>query len=567
MLRDLSIKNFAIIDDLRMRFDNGLTIMSGETGAGKSIIVNAVQLLLGARASAKLIRTGADTAELEAFFELPRTAPAQDVMQAHGLATDEGLLVRRIISRQDRHRVFINDRQATMQLLQAITESLASISSQHAHQSLLKEDYHLDILDQYGNLMGLRASLQEIYRGILPLLEERDKLSALRARQQEQRDLLTFQQAEIEAAQLAAGEDEQLEQEHRRLRNAQTLLETVNQCLEALYSGQDAVADRLGAMHRQLESAAAIDGDLTAPAKQVAELTYQVEDIVEALRRYLRRVDSDDHRLEEVEARLDTLNRLKRKYGGGALDEVFAKYDAVTLALADLDHLGGQLDSLDQQLAAGHERLAAAARKLHGQRLAAAERLAGDMARELDSLHMPGTRFAVNLEPVPSDGRTPTPLTVEGARVDERGMDKAAFMMAPNVGEDLKPLAAIASGGELSRVVLALKAILAASEALETVIFDEVDAGIGGGVAEIVGQKLRTLAAHHQVICITHLPQIAQFGDHHFKIAKAVHQGRTRTSIAPLDADERLEELARMLGGIKITQRTRDHAREMLARK
>jgi DNA repair protein RecN (Recombination protein N) len=320
-------------------------------------------------------------------------------------------------------------------------------------------------------------------------------------------------------------------------------------------------------MHRQLESAAAIDGDLTAPAKQVAELTYQVEDIVEALRRYLRRVDSDDHRLEEVEARLDTLNRLKRKYGGGALDEVFAKYDAVTLALADLDHLGGQLDSLDQQLAAGHERLAAAARKLHGQRLAAAERLAGDMARELDSLHMPGTRFAVNLEPVPSDGRTPTPLTVEGARVDERGMDKAAFMMAPNVGEDLKPLAAIASGGELSRVVLALKAILAASEALETVIFDEVDAGIGGGVAEIVGQKLRTLAAHHQVICITHLPQIAQFGDHHFKIAKAVHQGRTRTSIAPLDADERLEELARMLGGIKITQRTRDHAREMLARK
>ncbi|HSO18484.1 MAG TPA: AAA family ATPase, partial [Desulfosarcina sp.] len=248
MLRDLSIKNFAIIDDLRMHFEGGLTIMSGETGAGKSIIINAVQLLLGARATAKLVRTGAENAELEAYFELSSTAPAAAVMEAHGYSPDEGLLIRRIISRNERHRVFINDRMATMQVLQAITENLASISSQHAHQLLLREDYHLDILDRYGDLMGRRETVGGIYREIVPLLEQREKLLSLRERQNEQRDLLQFQRADIEAAQAVPGEDEQLEQEQRRLRNAQTLLQTVNLCLDGLYSGEDSVTDRLGSL-------------------------------------------------------------------------------------------------------------------------------------------------------------------------------------------------------------------------------------------------------------------------------------------------------------------------------
>ncbi len=566
MLRDLSIKNFAIIDDLRIRFDGGLTVMSGETGAGKSIIVNAVQLLLGARASAKLVRTGAETAELEAFFELAPDAPAAAIMAEQGYAVDEGLLIRRIIARNDRHRVFVNDRQATMQLLQTLTENLASISSQHAHQSLLKEDYHLDILDQYAGLLALRGEVGGIYREILPLLEERQKLETRRAHQDEQRELLQFQQADIEAAQVTPDEDEALEQERNRLRNAQTLLQTVNQCLEALYSGQDSVTDRLGAMHQQLESAAAIDHTLASPTQQVAELTYQVEDVVETLRGYLRQVESDDHRLEEVEVRLDTLNRLKRKYGG-SLAEVLARYEGIREALADLENLSDQIGTLDQHLAACHARLKTAAKQLHERRKTAAEHLAGDMATELASLEMPGTRFAVAIEPVAADAGTPRAFVIEDAKVDDRGMDRARFLIAPNIGEALKPLAAIASGGELSRVVLALKAILAASDALETVIFDEVDAGIGGGVAEIVGHKLKALAAHHQVVCITHLPQIAKFGDHHYKIAKAVHQGRTRTTIAPLSDGERLEEMARMLGGIKITRRTLDHAREMLAEK
>ena len=566
MLRELSIKNFAIIDDLQMRFDAGLTILSGETGAGKSIIINAVKLLLGARATANLIRTGSDTAELEAYFDLALTAPATPVMEAHGYSAEEGLLIRRIISRHDRHRVFINGRMATMQVLQDITDNLASISSQHAHQALLKEDSHLDVLDQYGNLMDLRETVGGLYREILPLLEQRETLLGLRDRQNEQRELLQFQKADIEAARLITGEDEQLEQECRRLRNAETLIQTVNQCMESLYSAQDSVIDRLGAMQHQLETVAALDGDLQAPMERVAELTYQVEDVVDGLRRYLRQVESDGHRLEEVEARLDTLNRMKRKYGK-TLDDVIHKYASIQAALAGIENLADQIDTLDSRLRQCHARLQTAARDLHDRRKGVAEDLARKIADELESLKMPGTRFAVILEPVAPDTRTPAFLTIDGCKADERGTDRAVFQIAPNVGEQLKPLAAIASGGELSRVVLALKAILAVSGALETVIFDEVDAGIGGGVAEIVGRKLKALSAHHQVICITHLPQIARFGATHFKISKSVSGGRARTTIDPLDAEERLEEMARLLGGVKITRKTLDHAREMLLEK
>jgi len=564
MLRDLSIKNFAIIDDLHMQFDAGLTIMSGETGAGKSIIINAVKLLLGGRATAKLIRTGEDTAELEALFELSPSASVNDILAAQGYPADEGLLIRRIISRHDRHRIFINGRLATMQVLQTITENLASISSQHAHQSLLKDDFHLDVLDQYGNLMRQREAFGDLYREILPLLERREALCTLRDRQDDQRELLQFQKAELETAQLVPGEDEQLEQEHRRLRNAQTLMQTVHQCVESLYGAQDAVTDRLGAIHHQLETATAIDTDLNVPTERVAEISYLVEDVVEALRRYLRQVEGDEHRLEEVEARLDTLNRIKRKYGG-TLDDVLTQYDKIRTDLAGLENLGDQIDALDERLKQCHDSLQAAARDLHTRRQAVAAELAQAITNELESLKMPGTRFRVALEPVAADAHTSEFLTVDGCRADERGTERAVFMIAPNVGEKLKPLAAIASGGELSRVVLALKAILAAAGFLETIIFDEVDAGIGGGVAEIVGQKLMALAAHHQVVCITHLPQIAKFGNQHYKISKSVNRGRTRTTIDPLDADERLEELARMLGGVKITRKTLDHAREMLA--
>ncbi len=563
MLRELSIKNFAIIDDLRIHLDDGMTVMSGETGAGKSIIISAVNLLLGSRASSRLIRTGADNAELEAFFEISPESGAARAMHANGYDPAEGLLVRRIIARRDRHRVYLNGRLATMQVLNAVTADLASISSQHAHQGLLKEDLHLDILDQYGGLMPMRKTLAERYDAMQPHIEQLDALMSRQQQQGEQRELLRFQLQEIEAAALQPDEDHTLEQERSRLRNTQMLMQTVGACIEGLYAAEGAVVDQLAAVRAEMEKAAAIDDELASPCRQLAEVGYQVEDLTETLRVYLQQVEGDENRLEIVEDRLDLINRLKRKYGG-TLENVLAQAAEIRQNLEAFENLEDRIRATDRYLEKERARLAETADGLSARRRDVARRLAARTVAELDALEMEGTRFEVTLSEVEADTNTSPWMNHRGVRIDARGYDRAAFFISPNVGEALKPLATIASGGELSRVILAIKAILADSDAVETLIFDEVDAGIGGGVAEVVGQKLKALAGHHQVICITHLPQIARFGDAHFKIAKQVHGGRTATQIAPLDEPARLEEIARMLGGVKITAKTRAHARELL---
>ncbi len=563
MLSELSIKNFAIIDDLRIHLDDGMTVMSGETGAGKSIIINAVNLLLGSRASAKLIRTGADNAELEAFFDISPQSGVARAMRANGYDPTEGLLVRRIISRRDRHRVYLNGRLATMQVLNTVTADLASVSSQHAHQGLLKEDLHVDILDQYGGLMPLRKALGARYDAMQPHLAQLDALTSRQQHQEEQRELLRFQVGEIEAAGLQPGEDSALEQERQRLRNTQMLLQTVGACIDGLYAAEGAVVDQLAAVRAQLEKAATIDAELASPSRQLAEVGYQVEDLTETLRAYLQQVEGDESRLEMVEDRLDLINRLKRKYGG-TLESVLAQAAEIRRRLEALENLEERIRSAERHLAQEHALLTEAAERLSARRREVARSLNERIVAELDALEMGGTRFEVKLSEVAAEAHTSPWMSHRGLRIDARGYDRAAFYISPNVGEALKPLATIASGGELSRVILAIKAILADADAVETLIFDEVDAGIGGGIAEVVGQKLKALARHHQVICITHLPQIARFGDAHFKIAKQVDGGRTATRIDPLDEGMRVEEIARMLGGVKITAKTRAHARELL---
>jgi len=564
MLRELSIRNFAIIDDLRISFGPGLTVLSGETGAGKTIIIEAVNLLLGSRASAKLVRSGAEAAELEAFFELDPESPSGRLMAAQGHDPAEGLLVRRVISTSDRPRIYINDRLATMQSLAAITENLASISGQHAHQLLLREDQHLLILDQFGGLLPLRRRVAELFQAFGPLAARRDELQRQERQRHEQREWLELQEREIREAAITPEEDAALEKERLRLKNAQALLQTVGDCVERLYSGEGSVNDQLGAVRKQLEGAARLDADLGPLGGRLEEASYQIEDVARELRDYLRTLESDDQRLEAVEARLDRLNRLKRKYGG-SLDAVAARLAEVRAELETLDGLADAMAAVEGQMNDAGRLLQAAAAELSAGRARVARQLARKVEQELAALQMRRTRFDVVLQGHPA-GRGALPHLVRDDReVQETGLEGACFMIAPNVGEELKPLAAIASGGELSRVVLALKAILAATETVGTVVFDEVDAGIGGGVAELVGLKLRELARRHQIICITHLPQIARFGDQHFRIAKRVAKGRTATSIERLEAEQRVEELARMLGGLEITAATRAHARELLA--
>ncbi len=563
MLKELSIRNFAIIDDLRIKFSAGLTILSGETGAGKSIILNAVNLLLGNRASADLVRTGAETAELEGLFQISQTGSIAESLSVRGYDPAEALLIRRTISRSDGNRVYINGRLATIGLLNTITEKLASISGQHAHQGLLKEEQHLLILDQFGGLMALRQQTYDDYHQILPLVEKLNRLNSLRQRQAEHIELLTFQKKEIIAANPMLQEDTGLENERLRLRNAETLYQAVYSSIEELYGASGSVSERILEVNKNLTNAGRIDSQLAAKAESLGTVVYQIEDLVEELRSYLSLIEMDDQRLETVEERLDTLNKLKRKYGG-SLEAVFSQLETIEQELSKVENISEQIKKVEDKLSKFHAQLKRRSMQLSKKRKKAAGFFAQKVVEELDSLNMPYTDFEVILRPIANKEKTSIYLKSDHHTIAETGLDRATFMIAPNPGEELKPLAGIASGGELSRVVLALKAILAETGAVETIVFDEVDAGIGGVTAEVVGRKLYELARHHQIICITHLPQIAKFGERHFRITKHVNTGRTRTAIQPLSKEDRHREIARMLGGEKITQTTLDHARELL---
>lgn len=563
MLEELAIRNFAIIEDLRIRLAPGLTIFSGETGAGKSIIISAVNLLLGSRASSRLIRTGAESAELEALFQVAPGSFTARAMVAHGYSPTEGLLVRRIIHRDGSNRIYINGSLATVAVLAELTGALASISGQHAHQSLLKEDAHLLVLDRYGGLLALRQEVAETYGAIQPLLAEGRHLEALKARQGERIELLRFQRAEIQAAGLVPEEDEALERERQVLRHAETLMQTLDRGIEVLYGGDGAALEQVAAVGKEMARAADIDPSLSVFVQRLEELAILVQDLSAELQTRLGTLQVDEGRLVQVEERLEALRRLKKKYGG-SLPKVLDHLEAVEKELGDIENSDTRIEANQRAIEDAAAGLAERCRRLSMGRQAAARDLARAVEAALAALRMEGTRFQAALSrPAAGAGSDPA-LVVDGAAAGEAGIDQVTFMLAPNVGEALKPLAAIASGGELSRVVLALKAILAANDAVETVVFDEVDAGIGGAVAEVVGRRLHDLARHHQLICITHLPQIARFGDHHFRIEKTVVQGRTRTTIQPLDDHGRLEEMARMLGGEKITDRTLAHARELL---
>ncbi len=562
MLRELSIRNFAIIDDLNIRFSDGLCVLSGETGAGKSIIINAVNLLLGSRATAAMVRTGAETAELEALFEIAPESKAARLMREQGYDPSEGLLIRRIISKNERHRIYINGRLSTIQILDSITENLASISGQHAHQGLLKEEQHLIILDQFAGLMPMRNELAGLYNEMIPLVKKLKELNAVKDRRNEQIEYLSYQKKEITDAAIKPEEDVLLEQERTRLKNREALFDAVNSSIGELYSAQGSITERLGAVRKNLNKASRLDPELSAKEEAVAEASYSIEETANSLRAYLAKIETDEKSLEEIESRIDVLNKLKRKYGGTLLS-IFKQLDEIRTELSGIENLSETIDETEKKLGLLYKELSLCATTLSEKRKESAKIFALKVEKELSTLKMPRTKFEVSMQTQQASDDTDY-FSTDGSVINETGIDRALFLIAPNVGESLKPLSAIASGGELSRVILALKALIAGTESVETIVFDEVDAGIGGGVAEVVGRKMASLSRHHQIICITHLPQIAKFGDHHFRISKKISGGRTKTAITILNENERIEEIARMLGGEEITRATIAHAREML---
>jgi len=563
MLSALAIKNFAIIEDIRIEFDGGLSMLTGETGAGKSIIIEAVNLLLGSRASADLVRTGENSAELEACFDIEEDSHAARVMIEQGMTLDDGLIIRRVISSSGKSRVYINSRQSTLDLLKQVTLNLAGISSQHAHQGLLKEENHLDILDEFANTLDLRKEVADLYRRILPMKKEIQALKAQKESAEKEQELLKFQVEEIETADIKPEEDEKLASKREQLQNAGQIFEAVNGAIHEIYDREGALLERVASLSDRFRQYSAGDPQLKSMGERLDGVSFDLQDLISDLRNYTDTIDLDPESLEMVDQRLDLISRLKRKYGG-SLESLFDQYHAMAGELKESLGLGKKIKGLEKELEKLEAGIRQKARALSMRRQKEGLALARLAQTELAALEMGRAKFEVSFSLVSSDNSGDI-TTQENDKIFITGMDRVGFLLSPNPGEAAKPLVKIASGGELSRIVLALKAVLSKGQSLETLVFDEVDSGIGGATSDKVGLKLKELGNVHQVICITHLAQIARYGSHQFRIFKQVVNDRTATSIIPLTLeDDRVEEIARMIGGQDITDATLAHARELL---
>jgi len=553
MIIELRIKNFAIIDELNLSFSKGLNILTGETGAGKSIILNAVHLLLGDKSTEEWIRSSEEEASVEALFDISGNLEVKEkikdkIPHLQGSGAEDSLLIRRVISRTGRAKVFINGNLATLGVLSEVGEGLLSIYGQHEHQSLQRVETHIDILDEFGGLLGLREEFQKQYQEFISLSEEVERIRTEKERRAKERDLMTFQTKEIEASGIQIGEEESLKEERTILTHAKKLMDFSHATEETLYSEEGSVIERIQKILNQGREMAAIDPSLSQPLKALESTLIQVEEIALVLRDYSRRVEINPMRLDEIENRLEEIDRLKRKYGS-TIEEVLSFKRKIDEALKSFTFDEERLSQLERRLEPLRQTVIGLGKKLSEERKKVAMELKKSIERELNSLGMKKTIFKIHMDPLP---------------LSLKGLDRVEFLISPNVGEEVKPLAKIASGGELSRIMLAMKRILAKVGGRQVLIFDEVDSGIGGAMAEVVGKKLRELSRHHQVICVTHLPQIACFADQHHSIRKEVKSGRTITQVDRLDKESIVDEIARMLGGVKVTEKTRAHAKEMI---
>lgn len=548
VLTDISIKNFAIIDSLHISFGRGLNILTGETGAGKSIIIDAVNLVLGGRASADLIRSGADEASVEAMFDISGEPAMVDFLAGSGIESGGELLLKRTISRSGKNRIFMNGSLSTLANLAEVAGRLINIYGQHESQNLLKVENHLEMLDSYASLNSARTEFSELYRSYRRIRERIAALESGARDAERQKDLLSYQLDEIRTAGLVPGEDEELERERNLLLHAEKLLFKTQSAYDLLYGAEESALGALGGVRGAVTEAAAIDSSLQPLCETVASAFLQLEDAALSLRDYASRIESDPARIQAVEERLETIRKLKKKYGE-TIGEILSTADAVESELASLAGAELSREELDSESERLKGLLSSKGCELYAGRKDAAERLRKALEAEVHQLAMKHAVFSVRIEQLQEPRET--------------GFEKVEFLFSPNPGEEPKPLAKIASGGELSRIMLAMKQLHPESD-VPTLVFDEVDTGIGGATSSMVGRKLKSVASRQQVLCITHLPQVAVYADSHYLVAKTVEDGRTRTSLRVLSHEERIDEVARMLGGINVTGKSREHAAEMI---
>ena len=564
MLIELNIRNFAIIDALSIAFSEGFNVISGETGAGKSIIIGAVSLLLGDRASADMIRTDEDAAVVEALFDLRQNPALRMKLGELGLDARDELTIRRVISRSGKNRIHINGSPATLNTLSDIGESLMNICGQHEHQALLNADYHIDILDEFGDLMPLRADYADVFRRVQALRERRRTLAGLREKRAEREDYLRFQIREITDVKPLAGEDTALTDEKKRLNNVQKLMDHAACAHERLYGKSGCILEELKRTIAEITEIRQIDSQCNLQEQSLDTLYFQLEDTALTLRDYTRRLSFDPDRLALIDDRLEAIGRLKRKHGG-AIEAILTRQAAMETELAEIGAADEEMEKVTADIDVGTVILKEKALGLSQKRREKAVPLENAIEQEIRALHMAAAQFQVRFKEMGAlMGTDFKSVPISADSFTERGRDEVEFFLSTNMGEALKPLNRIASGGELSRIILAMKKILARSGSVSTIVFDEVDSGIGGATAEIVGEKLKDVALHHQVLCITHLPQIACFGERHYRVVKRIIDGKASTCMEVLSREERLDEITRMLGGVELTRATRDHAREML---
>jgi len=553
MLNELSIKNFAIIDELHLSFDEGLNVISGETGAGKSIIIGAVSLLLGDRATTEMIRTQADTATVEASFDISANKILRDKITDMGFPDSDELIIRRVISHSGKNKAFINGQMATLINLSAVSELLINICGQHEHQVILDGENHIDILDEFGDCLPARAVYEGIYHEYQQIVNEMAKLRDLRKSREEKAELFKFQLKEIHDINPVPAEDTALAEEKKVLVNAQKLNDYANQSYDLLYGDKDCAIVKLKEAGIRIKEIKKIDASLNIAEADVENSLITLQETALALRDYAKNLFFDAERLATIDERLELLNRLKRKYGG-TLEGVFLKKQEMEESLQTVFSLEEELSKLVKEEESIKEKLKQNALQLSRMRKQAAKRLEDAVDNEIRALNMPHASFYVNFYNDHDHAEIFGP----------KGNDEIEFYLSANKGEEARPLNKVASGGELSRIILSLKNVLSRTGSVSSMVFDEVDNGIGGAVAEIVGRKLKEVSANHQVICITHLPQIACFGKKHLYVSKKVVKNRTITSVNELDNEQKIEEISRMLGGVHVTEKTREHAREMI---
>lgn len=555
MLAELRIVNFAVLEQLNLSFHPGFTVLTGETGAGKSLLIDAISLLVGGRASTDQIRFGAEETQLEAAFHIPNDHPVLHALRAQGILgpQESQLIIRRVIARSGRNRVYLNGSMSPVHVLEAFGGTLVDIHGQHDQQSLLSQATQLDVLDAFGDLRDLKAEYQESYALWTGSCHERAALAEQIQHTRQREEFLRFQEQELNDAALEPGEEEVLQLERRRLSSSQRLGDLTGQALELIQSDSHGVLSNLAAIERTVGELVLIDSEVEETGRLASEARVLLKEVAVRLRDYAERVHSDPARLAAVEERLALVHKMTKKYGG-SIEAARQTQAQVREELQRMEHADVQLDQYDRMIRDQRQLVAQLAQRLSKKRTEAATRMMKAVRRELDALKMGQTQFSIKVVTAEGDGAYGT-----------EGADRAEFLLSANVGEPLQPISKVASGGELSRVMLAIKSVLAEADRVPVLIFDEIDTGVGGAVAAAIGKRLRSLGRYHQVFCITHLPQVASQAEHHLCVEKSQVKARTVTTVRTLQGVHREGEIARMLGGETVTPKVRATAAELIA--